>query len=66
MSIQRIPDTSRAHEPNLSASRAPEEEEDGAVILACCAMSLTLVAIAVFGTGSWPLIEAWLRRVFAW
>lgn len=59
-------DTSRAHEPNPPSSRArgpADVEEDGAVILACCVMSLTTMLVAVFGTGSWPLIEAWLWRV---
>jgi len=54
MNATRIPDTSRA--------RKPSEGEDGAVIIACCVASLTFALIAVFSTGSWPLIEAWLWR----
>lgn len=54
-------DTSRARKPADVGQLPPEE--DGAVILACCVFSATVMLVAVFGTGSWPLIEAWLWRV---
>lgn len=50
---------------NLSASRAPEEEEDGAVILACCVASLVFTLVAVFGSGAWPFVRAWVLGVLA-
>lgn len=53
--MNQLPDTSRA--------RKPAEDEDGAVILACCVASLTFALVGLFATGSWPLIEAWLWRV---
>jgi hypothetical protein len=52
-----LPDTSRA--------RKPAEGDDGSAILACCVASLTFALVAVFGTGAWPLIEAWVWRVLA-
>ena len=50
---------------DLSTSRAPEEEEDGAVILACCVFSVVVFLTAVFGADAWPLIWDRVVGVFA-